>query len=146
MKNCLWKHVRRKICETGHSKSNTTFFRHSAVLSLPALLLRPLCQKMLIKGIPRVQQYYFSSFDQPDQWFLALSLPSNKNVKMKNARAARAAGTEITVFSSLNMQNCACKLDERSCLQTCSEDKDVRWFNAAHESILGVKWFTMALK
>lgn len=31
-------------------------------------------------------------------------------------------------------------------LQTCSEDKEVRWFNAAHESILGVKWFTMALK
>ena len=49
-------------------------------------------------------------------------------------------------FSSLNMQNCAYKLYERSCLQTCSEDKDVRWFNAAHESILGVKWFTMALK
>jgi len=53
---------------------------------------------MLIKGIPRVQHDYFSSFDQPDQCFLALSLPSNKNVKMKNARAARAASTEITVF------------------------------------------------
>ena len=30
--------------------------------------------------------------------------------------------------------------------RTCSEDSDVRWLTAAHESIFGVKWLMIALK
>lgn len=35
--------------------------------------------------------------------------------------------------------------DQRKYQQTCSEESDVRWLTAAHESIFGVKWFMIAL-
>ena len=35
-----WQSDEKMLCKNGNAQSSTTFFRHSAVLSLPAILLR----------------------------------------------------------------------------------------------------------
>ena len=68
-------------------------------LEISRCRLRRLCQRILIKWVPHVQHDYFSSFNQSEHCFLALSLPFRSSLAKTPSLTVESGSLEpVNIF------------------------------------------------